>query len=57
MYSFLLLNISVLSFAFGLAQVINKKHLKIGVTLMILGFAVAVYLIYDFITNFHLPLC
>lgn len=57
MQSFLLLNISVFSFAFGLAQVINKKHLKIGVTLMILGFAVAVYLIYDFITNFHLPLC
>lgn len=57
MQSFLLFNISVFSFAFGLAQVINKKKLKIGVTLMILGFVVAVYLIYDFVTNFHLPLC
>lgn len=54
---FLLFIVSVFSFAFGLAKINNKKHLKIGVTLMILGFAVAVYLIYDFVTNFHLPLC
>jgi ABC-type Fe3+-siderophore transport system permease subunit len=54
---FLFFLLCILSFAFGLAQIINKKQLKIGVTLMIIGFAFAVYLIYDFITNFHLPVC
>lgn len=57
MLTILLLNGCVILFAIGMSFIINKKQIKIGVMMMLLGFAIGAFLIYDFITNFHLPLC